>query len=135
MATVNFQCGHCGKLMAVGTEHLGQQVRCPHCQQVVLVPISAAPLPVPEPAPSPPAAAQTPAAGPAGWAGERLFLPSHEDPEDIFTPPEETDDLFGASDAPRIEMPAEPPPAPEFTPAVATASPSAEPPGPAASLW
>ena len=32
MQTVQFQCGHCNKLMAVGVEHLGQQVRCPHCQ-------------------------------------------------------------------------------------------------------
>ena len=50
MQTVNFQCGHCGKLMAVGRENLGQQVRCPHCQQVVLAPSSEAPAPEPEPA-------------------------------------------------------------------------------------
>ena len=36
MATVNFQCGHCAKLMAVNATFLGQQVRCPHCQQVVV---------------------------------------------------------------------------------------------------
>ena len=58
MQTVNFKCGHCGNLMAVGTDFLGQQVRCPHCQQVVLAPPpAAAPAPppfVPVPVPPPP---------------------------------------------------------------------------------
>src|SRR6478735_10624710 len=91
MQTVNFQCGHCGKLMAVGRENLGQQVRCPHCQQVVLAPSSEAPAPEPEPAPSP--------------FGD---LNEHED---IFTQKSETDDvLFGQHDAPRLEMPREPEP-------------------------
>src|SRR3954468_5525969 len=43
MQTVNFQCGHCGNLMGVSVEFLGQQVRCPHCQQVVVAPASAGP--------------------------------------------------------------------------------------------
>ncbi len=43
METLTFQCGHCNKLMAVGTAHLGQQVRCPHCQQVVVAPSQPAP--------------------------------------------------------------------------------------------
>jgi DNA-directed RNA polymerase subunit RPC12/RpoP len=38
MQTVNFKCGHCGNLMGVSAEYLGQQVRCPHCQQVVVAP-------------------------------------------------------------------------------------------------
>ena len=38
METVNFQCGNCKNLMAVEASYLGQQVRCPHCQQVLLVP-------------------------------------------------------------------------------------------------
>ena len=38
MQTVNFQCGHCGKLLAVQRQHLGQQVRCPSCQQIVVAP-------------------------------------------------------------------------------------------------
>src|SRR5437763_1257562 len=46
MQTVNFRCGHCNNLMAVGTEFLGQQVRCPHCQNVVVAP-PAAPAPAP----------------------------------------------------------------------------------------
>jgi hypothetical protein len=54
MQTVNFQCGHCGNLMAVGAEYVGQQVRCPHCQQVVLAPATDPPRPAAE-APPPPA--------------------------------------------------------------------------------
>ncbi|MFQ3652164.1 MAG: hypothetical protein SNJ75_17745 [Gemmataceae bacterium] len=38
MQTLNFQCGHCGNLMAVGLEYLGQQVRCPHCTGIVIAP-------------------------------------------------------------------------------------------------
>jgi DNA-directed RNA polymerase subunit RPC12/RpoP len=38
MQTVNFTCGHCGKLMGVSADFLGRQVRCPHCQQVVVAP-------------------------------------------------------------------------------------------------
>src|SRR6516225_5521737 len=48
MQTVQFQCGHCGSLMGVGVDLLGQQVRCPTCQQIVTAPASAAPAP-PEP--------------------------------------------------------------------------------------
>ena len=33
--TVNFNCPHCGNLMAVGMNLLGRNVRCPHCKQVV----------------------------------------------------------------------------------------------------
>jgi hypothetical protein len=88
MQTVNFQCGHCGKLMAVGVEFLGQQVRCPHCQQVVLAPATAAAVPEPQPVPE-------------------LFanLDRHED---IFATRSETDDpLFGQDDAPKLEFPLE----------------------------
>jgi len=38
MQTLNFQCGHCGNLMAVGVEYLGLQVRCPHCGGIVIAP-------------------------------------------------------------------------------------------------
>jgi hypothetical protein len=38
MQTVNFNCPHCGNLMAVGTNLLGRNVRCPHCKQVVRAP-------------------------------------------------------------------------------------------------
>ena len=53
MATVTFKCGHCNNLMAVNAEYLGRQVRCPHCQQVVVAPAqqSAAAPPPPPPVP------------------------------------------------------------------------------------
>jgi hypothetical protein len=98
MQTVNFQCGHCGNLMAVGTDHLGQQVRCPHCQQVVVAPPPAAPAP-----------------GPA----ETTFPPTFpQDHEDIFAPPAPTEDLFDSPGPPKLELPPSvpaPPPLPEPT--------------------
>jgi hypothetical protein len=85
MATVNFQCGHCHNLMAVGEEFLGQQVRCPHCQQVVLAP-----------APAPPSPAELPS----------IEVPSADEDDSIFTPPEAAnEDLFGEPPAPRVELP------------------------------
>ena len=90
MQTVNFQCGSCNNLMGVSCEFLGRQVRCPHCQAVVVAP--AAPTPAtPDP------------------VDTVTFVPSpanHHD--DIFAPPEPTDDLFGAADAPRVELPSPP---------------------------
>ena len=38
METVQLKCGHCKKVMAIGVEHLGGQVRCPHCKGVVQTP-------------------------------------------------------------------------------------------------
>jgi hypothetical protein len=100
MQTVNFQCGHCGNLMAVALEYLGQQVRCPHCQQVVIAPATDQPAPEapqPQPLPEPP------------------FSASHES-EDIFNQNRESDDaLFGSAQGPGLEIPVEPiplPPAP-----------------------
>jgi hypothetical protein len=84
MANVNFECGNCHNLMAVSEEYLGQQVRCPTCQQVVLAP-------VPPPSPS--------------------EVPSFEvsgDPErdSIFAPPQSVGDgLFDDEPPPRIEIP------------------------------
>jgi phage FluMu protein Com len=85
MTTVNFQCGNCNNLMAVSAEFLGQQVRCPHCQAVVVAPAAAAPA---EPGPT---------------AVE--FSPPANEQDDIFAPPEPTDDLFGRAEAPRVELP------------------------------
>ncbi len=91
MATVNFQCGHCHNLMAVGQEYLGQQVRCPHCQQVVLAPAPAA-------AP-PPSAPDVPT----------ISVPQPDEHDSIFTSPDAAqDDLFGAGPSPRVELPTEP---------------------------
>ncbi|HZY90070.1 MAG TPA: hypothetical protein VFE78_34935, partial [Gemmataceae bacterium] len=100
MQTVNFQCGHCGNLMAVGADHLGQQVRCPHCQQVVV-----APPPAPAPA--------------APEPGDTTFQPTvPQDHEDIFAPPAPTEDLFDAPHLPKLEIPPPlngPPPEPALT--------------------
>jgi DNA-directed RNA polymerase subunit RPC12/RpoP len=98
MQPVQFPCGHCGKLMAVIVEHRGRQVRCPHCQQVVVAPPPAAPAPVAGSAEAPPGRTETISHTPA--AGEA---------EDIFSPADVSDDLFGRSEPPRIEMPPEPP--------------------------
>jgi hypothetical protein len=101
MQTVTLQCGGCRKLMAVGVEYLGQQVRCPHCQQVVLVPAPAAvattpaapPPPAPEPAARPPA-------------------PDLEGSADIFSEGDE-DDVLGSGSVPALQIP---PPPPESLP-------------------
>lgn len=94
MQTVNFTCGHCKNLMAVGQEFLGQAVRCPHCQQVVLAP---------GPQNSPPL-------GPT--PGEPVFhVPPLTEQESIFSSSEAaTDDIFANAPAPRLEMPTDPPP-------------------------
>jgi hypothetical protein len=73
--------------MAVSAEFLGQQVRCPHCQAVVVAPAATAP------------------AEPGLAAGG--FSP-HNEQDDIFAPPEPTDDLFGRAEAPRVELPPTP---------------------------
>jgi len=120
--------------MAVGSEHLGQQVRCPHCQQVVVAPPPAAP---PPPAPNPIEAA------PPGLGETILHTPAPPgDAEDIFSQTDVSEDLFGRSEAPRVEMPPEPlaptlsgdnafpPPQPETT--LASTMPWAPPPEPSA---
>lgn len=96
MQSVQFQCGHCGKLMAVSSQYLGQQVRCPHCQQVVIAP--------------PPAPAQTGATPSAPAPSEGLAETVMHTPspaggaEDIFSAP---NDLFSYSESPRLDIPAE----------------------------
>jgi hypothetical protein len=92
MQPVTFKCGHCGNLMAVGDEFLGRQVRCPHCQQVVVAP----------PAPQPAAAHAAPAPPPNG-ADDTALLPAAGDPADIFTD-DHTEDIFGGP-PPRLELP------------------------------
>jgi len=67
MATVNFQCGHCGKLMAVEAGHLGHQVRCPHCQGVVLTPPAATA--------EPPATEQAASSDPPPLSSEQAGIP------------------------------------------------------------
>jgi hypothetical protein len=109
METVNFQCGHCGQLMGVGADHLGQQVRCPHCQQVVVAPAMEAAPPVFE-SPSTPAVNPSTSPPAVTLAPDMEFhVPSPVEQESIFSEPAATgDDLFGAEPASKVEMPPEP---------------------------
>lgn len=83
--------------MGVSNENLGQQVRCPHCQQVVVAPPS-----------SPPPLSSGPVESAPLGSIESILQAPVEDVEHIFAPAELTDDLFGRSDAPRIQMPPDP---------------------------
>lgn len=95
MQTVNFQCGHCRNVMGVNAAYLGKQVRCPHCQQVVLAPAQA---PVP-------AQASAPVPGPAQGSGSGTG--SKEDADSIFG--EHVDeDLFGSPPKSKVELPVPP---------------------------
>ncbi|MCI0458661.1 MAG: hypothetical protein L0Z62_16995 [Gemmataceae bacterium] len=121
MEVVKFQCGHCGKLMAVRVGDLGMHVRCPHCRQTVQAP-------QPEPSPLLPAEGgsrledrgskeapsssildpQTTLQASAGEQLPEIRIAALADGESIFTPPEESgDDLFGAPAGPRVELPPE----------------------------
>jgi hypothetical protein len=110
METVQLQCGHCKKPIAIRVEHLGAQVRCPHCQQVVQTPPRAASPPPPPPAPAP-----TPEA-PNGDLHQ---------PESIFAGAESSDSLLGDAPAPKVELPASEPDASPST-ADTAPEPSAE---------
>ncbi len=96
MQTVQFPCGHCGNVMAVESEFLGQPVRCPRCQQIVVAPADA-------PSDSAPADGLVARTNSAETIVKPL-VPSG-DGEDIFAPEEPTDDLFGRPEPPRIEIP------------------------------
>src|SRR5215469_509745 len=102
METVNFQCGHCRQLLAVSKQHLGQQVRCPHCQQVVVAPPQEAAVPPSAPVPPP----QDPFSAAFSFAP-----PKPEEHDSIFSAPAESDDLFGPAMSGKVEMP------PDFRPA------------------
>jgi phage FluMu protein Com len=91
METVQLQCGSCNKLMAISTQHLGSQVRCPHCQAVVQTPQPAE------------ASAPLEIHAPQVEAGEA---------ESIFTPPAPSEDLFDAPQGPLVEMPPDAGPSP-----------------------
>ena len=105
MQTVNFNCPHCGNLMAVGTNLLGRNVRCPHCKQVVRAPAAqgeAAPAPPPPPAPPDTAPTQVP----------QFKLPEQtEHHESIFGERHE-EDVFGTEPLKPAVPPPPPPPAP-----------------------
>src|SRR5262249_19896175 len=109
MDNVNFACGHCGKLMAVGAQFLGQQVRCPHCQQVVLAPAAVQPAPAPpDPQPEPVIAAASgpPTMTPDDALQTRISMPGVSEMESIFASPEsDSDALFGPAPQGLVEMP------------------------------
>jgi hypothetical protein len=85
--------------MTVESEFLGQPVRCPQCQQIVVAPPAAPSEPVP-------------ADGRAEQVNSTDTFPKPFAPggdfEDIFAPEEPTDDLFGRPEPPRIEIPPAP---------------------------
>src|SRR6516162_7345418 len=90
MQTHNFNCSHCGKLMAVGLNLLGRNVRCPHCKQVVQAPASVGP-------PIAPTTNQGPSfnlPGPVQESHESIFGEVHDD------------DVFGTRQ-PKVQLPAE----------------------------
>ena len=91
MHTVTFTCPHCNNLMAVGAEHLGQQVRCPSCQNILVAP------------------AQEPAVvtgGSVPMIDLGLSTGEEESPESIFGEVHD-EDLFGTP-PPKIDIPIEP---------------------------
>ena len=92
MQTVNFNCTFCGKLMAVGINLLGRNVRCPHCKQVVQAPASAGPSGAPAPVARREAQFQMPSQ--PTESHESIFGEAHED------------DLFGTRQ-PKVTMPTE----------------------------
>ncbi len=111
MQTINFQCGHCRKIMGVQAAYLGKQVRCPHCQQVVLAPTSA-PAPVPAPAAAAPAPVPTPFPGPGGAPSSPPPPGRGGDEHDSIFGEQIDEDLFGSPPKSKVELPEPPRPAP-----------------------
>src|SRR5262249_52684111 len=114
MQTVNFQCGHCRNVMGVNAAYLGKQVRCPHCQQVVLAPAqAAAPAPVPTVVPAPvpsPIPAPAPVPVPVGGGpppGPGVGQSKPHDPEDSIFGEQVDEDLFGSPPKSKVELPPE----------------------------
>ena len=116
MRTIQLQCGSCRKMMAISVEHLGKQVRCPHCKSVVQTPPAE-----PQPEPAAVAASEEPdidsprGPAPAPPASNWIETPSREPETDASdSPPEresifedrKRDDLFD-EETPKVEMPRE----------------------------
>ncbi|MCI0685285.1 MAG: hypothetical protein L0Y71_24570 [Gemmataceae bacterium] len=104
MEPIQIQCGSCGQMMGIHPDHLGAQVQCPHCQAIVQTP-----------APVQPAASRPPAPPPSAPDLGSLQVGEHDS---IFSQPEPSDDLFGAAEVPKIQMPPLdlPPPRPQVAP-------------------
>ena len=108
MPAVTFQCGSCNNLMAVEEDLRGQQVRCPHCQQVVVAPTAThSASPPMEPA----ATASLDPTGISRFPIDPSSAPPGSSPllqeEDILLSPSPiSDDLFGGTtQLPAVEMP------------------------------
>jgi phage FluMu protein Com len=93
MQTVNFNCSFCGKLMAVGTNLLGRNVRCPHCKQVLQAPATAGSAVLPGPPPAKDRAFDQPTVNTSPL----------ESPESIFGEVHD-EDLFGTR-LPKVSLP------------------------------
>src|SRR5262245_55833421 len=93
--TVNFNCPHCGNLMAVGTNLLGRNVRCPHCKQVVRAPAA------PGEAPAPPAITPPP---PRPGAIPSFNVPKQTEALESIFGERHDEDVFG-SEPPKPKMP------------------------------
>src|SRR5947209_882015 len=108
MQTVSFQCGHCHKVMGVTSAHLGKQVRCPHCKQVVTAPAQA-----PAAAPAPPAPAPvvqapaSPRATPDPLYNFSSGPPAGRDEHESIFGEHVAEDLFDMEPKAKIELPPE----------------------------
>ncbi|MFL5241711.1 MAG: hypothetical protein ACJ8FY_06355 [Gemmataceae bacterium] len=133
MEIVNLQCGHCGNLMGVEAAFLGQQLRCPHCQEVVAAPSTPPDIHSLDAPPQAASIAETPQidAPPPSPVANELILPSLSDSVAHFeiTPPTDQDSIFSANESsgdglfddplPQVEMPLESgwmPPSNQVTP-------------------
>src|SRR5438445_164080 len=108
MPANTIQCGNCQNLMSVEDHHLGQQVRCPHCQQVVAVPGSAATISGPAEIPPSPTPAPTDFSSfPVDFPSASLASsPAHHEDDIFMAPAHVSDDLFGGVGRfPTVEMP------------------------------
>lgn len=122
---ITFPCPFCTRRMGVLAELLGRQVRCPHCKQVVVAPVTAgtppAPVAVAEPQQPAPVTIPTPSTptvvAPLPAPELRAFnIPQKKEGADsILSEPDESDDeVFGSQPGSRLPtLPRDPPPPPE----------------------
>lgn len=105
MQTVNFNCPHCGNLMAVGMNLLGRNVRCPHCKAVVQAPTApgqpmstpaSVPQPIkpPEPPPAPMSPIQTTSSAPT--LPQFNLPPKETEPVESIFGQAHDEDVFGS---------------------------------------
>lgn len=132
METVHIQCSECHQQIAVQRSDLGYHVQCPLCQKVILAqaaessaaPAAAQHAPTPEGLADAPTIADAPKAdlaqqhqkskeGPDDATEElpspfemNFRPPSTAEAESIFGPPDsETEDIFGGSASPKVQLP------------------------------